>query len=147
MANTNPEVGMYRMSCLESLVCKLLGSFQGNSGSNPSSAQIRGSWFTVVRQGSGQYRVTLTAPPLIASLGSATTNVGLVSESRAWVVSESMSAGTAPVKYTATQTGRVVAAGTFDIWVYDIAGAALYDVTTADRVFFELGWKTTGFTP
>lgn len=147
MAGTSPEVTSYPVKAIELGVRWLHGSFQGNGGSDPATTQVRGNWFTVVHQGSGQWRVTLTAPPVVAALGTSSNNTGLIVEPFGWITSESETAGTAPVKYCNVQCTRVITTGKFDIFVYDIVGAALYDVTTADRINFSLAWKSTSFTP
>lgn len=130
--------------------CILFGSFQGNAGSSPTAGHIRGAWVSAVtRVSAGRYRVqvNLNLPNALV----AGQDAGLLAEAKAWVCSDNAgSTASAPAKYTATQTSSydtTTNINTFDIWVYDIVGAALYDVTSADRVNFELAWKNTASLP
>lgn len=131
----------------EQQVVKLIGSFQGNGGSSPTAGHTRGAWVgSVTRTAGGTYRVlvSLNIPNALVS----SQDTGLLGEARAWVSGET--AGTAPVKYCCVQTATydtTTNVNTFYIFVYDIAGAALYDVTSADRVNFEIAWKNTATLP
>lgn len=141
MPGNTPAVGAAPMLTISPGTCNMLGCFQGNAGASPLAAQIRGNRYTVAWISLGLYRVTLLAPPSIALVGTASNNMGLECEAKAWITSESVSAGVAPIKYCVVQCGRVTPAGTFDIFVYDVVGAVLYNVTSADRVNFEIYWK------
>lgn len=135
---------------VEQDVVILFASVQGNAGSSPLAAHIRGAWVSgVTRVSAGRYRfqVNLALPNGLVS----TQDAGLLAEPKAWVTSDNAgAAATAPAKYTATQTSSLdttTNTNTFDVWVYDIVGAALYDVTTADRINIELAWKNSATLP
>ena len=147
MGGLNPEVGQYPRWGLQEGVVTLIGSFQGNGASNPTAAQQRGFWFTVTHAGTGQYRVALsfTVPTALVAGQPA----GLLMEPVAWIVSETVA--TQPVKVWITQTTKydtTTHAQTFDIFCLDNGNSnTATDVTTADRVFFEIAWKGTSFAP
>lgn len=142
MSATNPATSaMYPVRAAATHQLNLLhGSFQGAGATTPTV--LRGSrGFTIARIAAGQYRVTLRFPPLESGSGTASNNQGLTCEPQAWVTSESVAAGAPPATRMHIHCGRVTPAGAFDIWVYDLTGAAAYDVTTADRINFRIGWK------
>lgn len=162
-----------RVSSTDSMVVNLWGSFQGNGSSAPLVSQIRGSWFTVSRVGdvAGHYRVQLLLnvlaaysgnPATAASAGGAGNGwpVGLLAEPDVYLISETP--GTKPAYGNGTTTGyslqtsrldkvNTATLNTFDIWCTNGtigSGAfAAADVTTADRVFFNLSFKEIGYVP
>lgn len=144
MAGTTPATGSYKVYSLNQALVLLSGSFQGNGGSTPTVT--RGGDYTIARIATGQYRVTLSFPPNAALMGN-TTGTGILVEPHGWCTSESETPGTAPVKQLHVQCSRVTTAGAFDIFAYDIVGAAAYDLTSADRISWQLCWKNTSFSP
>lgn len=155
MSYTTPETGMFPRYSLMEMQVNCMGSFQGNAAASPLAAQVRGyhsatpTWIST-----GLYQVQLIFPPTqaISTATTASSNTGCNQEPRAWIVSESETAQTAPAALTIIQTSRMTNAGVFYIWVYSAtigAGStvALYNLTSADRLFYEWGWKATGFAP
>lgn len=136
---------LYPMTSVDANVVEFFGSFQGNTTSNPTVT--RGGWFSTVTYVSpGHWRVQTSLNLPIGIVPG--TPTGLLAEAFAWVVAETVT--TAPVKYTVCQTTPfdvTTNINTFDILVYDVAGAALYSVTSADRVFFRLAFKNNSVTP
>lgn len=145
MPGMTPEVGMYNAKSLHNGFVSFAGSFQGNSSSDPASAQYRGSLFSVALTSTGIYTVTLTSSLPYQINAAQSWPDGLLMEPRAWIVSET--AATEPVKAWLINTTKYSSA-TFRIYCRDTGNSnALTNVTTADRVFFALSFKCVGAIP
>ena len=131
----------------------LAGSFLANGSSDPVNTQFRGNYFTVVHTGTGIWTVTIhlnipraLVPVSTQSVGPGQPN-GLLLEPRAWPVGDA-DTPTAPTitKCTCTRYLNSSLPGTFQIHGYS-TGTTHSDGASTDRIFFQLGWKHTGFAP
>lgn len=135
------------VNALEAGVVQVDGSFKGfgTGGSPQTAANIRGGWVaSVTWVSAGRYRVVIAQniPNNIAT----STVPGLIAEAKAWVCSESITTAPASVFTTGTSAyDTTTNLNSFDIFCY-VAGS-LTDVSTADRVFFDLKFKNTALTP
>lgn len=153
-ANPVANAVLWGETCPEQGVVALYGSFQGAGAASPAAARIRGSWVSAVTWVStGLYRVqlALNIPNLIVT----SQDAGLIAEPRAWITNDGAGAAGLPAALTILQTSSLdttTNANSFQIRVYSCTVAspavtALYDVTSADRVFFSLAWKNVAILP
>ncbi len=138
---------------VETGVDQLIGSFLANGSSDPLVTQNRGNYFTVVHTTTGVWTVTVHI-----NIGRALVTVdasgvgpgqpnGLLSEPRAWSVGDATTPTAPTVLYCAcTRYLNSALPGTFQIHGYS-TGTTHSDGAATDRIFFQLGWKHTGFAP